>query len=177
MHVQSNRLATRALAVVVGGALLAALGCTPPTADEAAIAKMQASEEATLRQLDTDWMKMGASKNIDGWISYYADDAVALPPNEPIAKDYAAIRRSVAGLLTLPGLSLTWQPTKVKVARSGDLAYLYGAYALTMNDEKGQPVSDKGKILEIWKKQGDGKWKCIVDTWNSDLPVPAPPAK
>jgi ketosteroid isomerase-like protein len=29
------------------------------------------------------------------------------------------------------------------------------------------------KILEIWKRQPDGKWKCIVDTWNFDLPLPA----
>jgi len=32
--------------------------------------------------------------------------------------------------------------------------------------------------VEIWKKQSDGKWKCAVDTYNSDLPAaPAPAAK
>jgi ketosteroid isomerase-like protein len=48
---------------------------------------------------------------------------------------------------------------------------------MSMDDGKGQPVHDTGKILEIWKKQPDGKWKCIVDTWNSDLPVPTSTAK
>jgi ketosteroid isomerase-like protein len=39
-------------------------------------------------------------------------------------------------------------------------------------------VSNTGKLVEIWKKQADGKWKCIVDTYNSDLPAaPAPEAK
>jgi ketosteroid isomerase-like protein len=36
---------------------------------------------------------------------------------------------------------------------------------------------DKGKYVEIWKKQPDGSWKCAVDMFNSDLPAaPAPAA-
>jgi ketosteroid isomerase-like protein len=32
-------------------------------------------------------------------------------------------------------------------------------------------------MVEIWKKQADGNWKCIVDSWNTDLPpAPAAPA-
>jgi len=162
---------------VLGMALLAGvLGCTPPAPDAAAIASAEAADEATIRQLDADWMKVGAAKNIDGWVAFYADNAAVLPPNEPVASDKAAIRRSVAGLLTLPNLSISWHPTKIEVSKSGDLAYLYGTYAMTANDDKGKQIRDNGKIVEIWKKQADGKWKCIVDTWNSDLPVPTPPA-
>jgi ketosteroid isomerase-like protein len=68
----------------------------------------------------------------------------------------------------------------VEVAKSGDIAYLYGAYELTMNDAQGKPETDYGKNVEIWKKQPNGVWKCVVDTWNSDLPaapvVPDQPA-
>lgn len=167
-------IAKEAAPVVLGMTLLAgALGCNPPAPDAAAIASARAADEAAIRQLDADWMKMGAAKNIDGWVAFYTDDAAVLPPNEPIATDKAAIRRSVAGLLTLPNLSLSWHPTKIEVAKYGDLAYLYGTYSMSASDDKGKPISDNGKIVEIWKKQGDGKWKCIVDTWNSDLPMPA----
>jgi ketosteroid isomerase-like protein len=41
-----------------------------------------------------------------------------------------------------------------------------------MNDEKGKPMQDFGKNVEIWKRQPDGSWRCILDTWNSDLPAP-----
>ena len=34
-------------------------------------------------------------------------------------------------------------------------------------------INDTGKILEVWKKQPDGQWKCIVDAYNSDIPLPA----
>jgi len=55
------------------------------------------------------------------------------------------------------------------VAKSGELGYLYGTYELSMQEPV---VHDTGKMVEVWKKQADGKWKCIVDTFNSDLPVP-----
>ena len=35
---------------------------------------------------------------------------------------------------------------------------------------------DRGKYLEVWKKQADGKWKVVADMFNSDLPL-APPAE
>ncbi|MDE1176817.1 MAG: DUF4440 domain-containing protein [Edaphobacter sp.] len=156
--------------------LLVATGCQPPPPDAAAVARAQADAEATLRQLDTDWLKTAAAKDIDGWVSFYAPDAAVLAPNEPIATDHTSIRRSVAGLLTLPSLFLTWHPTRVVISQAADMGYLYGGYTLTAKDEHGLPFTDNGKILEIWKKQSDGKWKCVADTWSSDLPVPTSPA-
>lgn len=101
-----------------------------------------------------------------------------LAPNTPIATDKKSIRESWAGLLG-PNTSVSWKVTKVEVAKSGELGYLYGAYQLTIkNPMGGAAFNDTGKILEVWKKQADGKWKCIVDTYNSDIPVPpAPEAK
>jgi hypothetical protein len=44
---------------------------------------------------------------------------------------------------------------------------------LRFDEAPGKRTTDRGKIAEIWKKQADGNWKCIVDTWNSDLPAAA----
>ena len=46
-----------------------------------------------------------------------------------------------------------------------------GAYELTMNDASGKPVNDRGKYVEIWEKQADGRWKVVASIWNCDLPV------
>lgn len=71
-----------------------------------------------------------------------------------------------------PNTAVSWKVAKSELAQSGELGYLYGTYQLTIKDPKGgRTTSDRGKFLEIWKKQGDGKWKCIVDTYNSDLPA------
>ncbi len=154
--------------------LLSLFGCGPGTSAPAPDAR--AGAEAAIRQADEAWVKAAGTLQPDAWMAFYSNDAVVLPPNEKLAANRDGIRKSVAGLLGLPGLKISWRPAKIEVAASGDLGYLYGAYQLSMDGPKGKPVTDQGKILEIWKKQADGSWKCIVDTWNSDLPAAPPPA-
>ncbi len=109
---------------------------------------------------------------------FYSDNAVVLPPNDKLANTRDAIRKRVGELLGLPGLAITWQPSNIEVARSGDLAHFYGTYEYSFNESVDKRTRDFGKILEIWKQQADGSWGCVVDTWNSDLPaVPLTAAK
>lgn len=68
-------------------------------------------------------------------------------------------------------MSIRWEPQRVQVAESGELGFTSGIYMLTYNDANGQLVADRGKYLEVWKKV-DGKWKCVSDAFNSDLPLP-----
>lgn len=150
--------------------LVFSVGCARQ--DSSSAADTQAAE-AAIRKTDADWVKAAQTKNPDAWMAFYSDDAIILPPNDPSANTHDSIRKGIAGLMSLPGLSLTWQPTKVEVARSGDLGYLHGTYQMSFSGPGGKTINDTGKLVEIWKKQADGSWKCIVDTWNSDLP-PAP---
>jgi ketosteroid isomerase-like protein len=112
---------------------------------------------------------------LDGTVSYYADDASVLPPNAPIATGKQAIRGVWATLLT-PDTTVSWEVTKADAARSGELAYVEGVYQITARNPKGKSQEDKGKLVEVWKKQADGKWKVVTDIFNSDMPLPAPPA-
>jgi ketosteroid isomerase-like protein len=138
----------------------------------------RAAEEAALKQWDENWAKAASAKDVDKTVSYYADDALVQPPNGSIVTSKADIRKVWAEMVTLPGFAGGWKATKVEVARSGELGYVTGTWEFKWNDASGKPTGDKGKYLEIVKKQPDGSWKCINDTWNSDLPLPAPsPAK
>jgi len=134
------------------------------------------ADESAIRDLDAQWSKTAGANDVDGTVSYYSDDASVLPPNAPVATGKQAIRAVWASFL-VPGTSVSWQPTKVEVARSGDLASAMGTYQSTMKDSRGKPVADHGKYVEVWKKQADGKWKTVSDIFNSDVPLPAPPEK
>ena len=136
----------------------------------------RAADAAAVQKADADWSAAAQAHNADSWVAFYADDAVVLPPNDKMATSKDAIRKTITDLLALPGLSVSWETTKAEAARSGDLAYTYGTYELTSNDAKGRPATDHGKYSEVWKKQADGSWKCIVDMWSSDLPVVVPVA-
>ena len=132
-----------------------------------------AADESALRTLDSEWSKAAGSKDVDKTVSYYADDAIVLPPNSPVLTSKESIRAMWKGILGAPGFSGGWKATKVDVARSGDLAYVSGSYEMTENDATGKPMTDKGKYLAVFKKQGDGTWKCVVDMFNTDLPAAA----
>lgn len=122
-----------------------------------------------IRKQDALWVKAAATKNPDAWIAFYAPDATVLPPNEPVLTTKAQIRESIAKFLALPNLKVTWKPTKIEISRSGELGYAFGAYQLSYTNSSGDTVFDRGKNVEIWKKQPNGSWKCLVDTWNSSL--------
>ena len=143
--------------------LLLATACTQQLPDA------RAADEATIRDLDAQWSKAASANDLDATVAFYSDDATVLPPNAPIATTKQAIRTLWVSLL-VPGATVSWQATKVEVSRPGDLGYLLGAYVVTLKDSPGKPV-DSGKLVEVWKKQPDGKWKCVVDTYNSDLPA------
>jgi ketosteroid isomerase-like protein len=152
------------------GLMMLASGCKQQTP-----ADTRAADAQTIRDLDAQWSKSAGAHDLDGTVSYYSDDAFVLPPNAPIATTKEAIRAGWATSVG-PGVDMSFQTNKVEVASSGDIAYDVGTYAVSMKDAQGNPVTDRGKYVAVWKKQADGKWKAVADTWNSDLPVAAAPA-
>jgi len=132
--------------------------------------------ERILRDLDTQWSEAAATKDLDGTLAYYSEDAIVLPPNATRAATKETIRKVWKDILATSGLVITWKSAKVKLGKSGEMAWVSGTYELTMNDPSGKPANDRGKYLEVWEKQSDGNWKCAADMWNSDLAGPAPAA-
>jgi uncharacterized protein (TIGR02246 family) len=159
--------------VVVAASFLAVGGCGSTTTvqpspgvtvvDPAAI-------EASIRSMDKDWNSAVAAKDADKAASFYADDGQLLEPGAPPAVGKDAVHKMWAGLVSSPNFgSLTFEPSTVKVATAGDLAYEIGTYQMEMKDPKGKPTVEKGKYVVIWKKQADGAWKVEVDTDNPGL--------
>jgi ketosteroid isomerase-like protein len=132
--------------------------------------------EAAVRKADANWAAVAGTVSVDAWMAFYVADAAVLLPNDQLASGTEPVRDTVTRLLALPHLSVAWRPTRVDVARSGDLAILIGAYELSFGGSRGALVSDRGRRLEIWRKQADRTWKCSVDTWTSDEPIAAPSA-
>ena len=133
----------------------------------AAPADTHAADEAAIKSTESNWAKAGT--NVDQFVSFYTDDATVLPPNSPAITGKEGIKKAFTEMMGAPGFSLTFQSSKAEVAKSGDVGYTQGMYEMTMNDTKGKPMTDKGKYLTVWKKQG-GDWKAVEDMFSSDLP-------
>jgi len=132
------------------------------------------SDERTLRALDDQWAKAAAAKDVEKTIAFYSDDAIVLPANATSAATKEAVRNVWKEMFASPGFVITWKPTRVQLAKLGDMGWVNGTYELTMNDASGKPINDRGKYLEVWEKQRDGNWKCAAEMWNSDLAASAP---
>ncbi|MGH9658621.1 MAG: YybH family protein [Bryobacteraceae bacterium] len=140
--------------------LLGLLGCAPAPTDT------RAADEAAIREADLAWSKAAGSKQLEATLGYYTADASLLPPNAPIATGRESIGKVWTQLFALPGFSVHWQPARIEVARSGDLAYSQGTYELTEGSN-----TDRGKYVVVWKKEPGG-WKAVADMFNSDLAPP-----
>jgi ketosteroid isomerase-like protein len=106
---------------------------------------------------------------------YYTEDAMTLPPNEPVVQGRA---NQIAWYKANPPTELIEKI--VELDGRGDLAYARVIYTLKVKlPGATEPIVDTGKGMEIWKKQKDGSWKCSCDVFNSDLPMatPSEPAK
>ena len=85
-----------------------------------------------------------------------------------VGKD--ALREYVQGSFRIPGFRITWTSTDVILSAAGDLAYMFGRNAVTMNGPDGTPKTSEGRALTVWRREADGEWRCAVDIWNEGAP-------
>ena len=147
-----------------GMTLIATLtSCSTTTRDvNADVAQVRAADAAVTRAITT--------KDVDAISGYYANDAILMPTAEPMIKGKAAIREEWQHILAIP--NFTNQTTTQDVKVSGDLAYTYGVYRSKMMGENGKPVEEPGKFVTVWRREPDGKWRIVLDTYNTDIMPP-----
>ena len=123
---------------------------------------------AAINKADSLWDDQSAHNSAEGWLSFYTDDAIMMPPGENTCTDKASREASIKNMFAMNGVNMRFQATKTEVSKSGDLGYSTGPYQFSYKDASGKEMHETGKFCETWKKQADGSWKCIVDIWNAD---------
>jgi uncharacterized protein (TIGR02246 family) len=140
-----------------------AAGCSETQQQPATTPDTRATDEATIRAADADWVKAAGAKDLEKCMSYYADDAVFLSSGAPAAVGKDNIRKNIQGLLAAP-VQMTVNVASVTVARSGDLAMDQGTVQATVTDKKGKTSASTSQYVLVWKKMPDGSWKIAADT-------------
>ena len=129
---------------------------------------MSASEREALMQTSRDWAAAVAAGDLDRALTYWTEDAIVLAPDAPAIVGKAAIREFVRQTASMPGFSITWRPELAVVSKDDDMAYIVEANRTTLNDAGGRSQTQFGKAVTVWRKQADGTWKCVIDTWNAN---------
>lgn len=132
------------------------------TVDKDAIkTEIQAMEDAFAAAYNT--------RNIDG-IMYYADDAVSFSSEKKPLESKAAIHESMKeDIMTFPkAAKISFETKEVHVANDGNQVVEIGGY--TVVDSTNTKMMS-GNFMSLFEKR-DGKYICIRDMGNSDMPKP-----
>jgi uncharacterized protein (TIGR02246 family) len=117
------------------------------------------------------WLECMNGGDAAGTAGVYATDGRLLPPNMDILNGRAAIE-AFCKEFTSVGAKLSFD--LLTVHEAGDLHVAVGTYTLDFQPPGMDPQHDRGKYIEVWKRDGDGQWRIVEDIFNSSLPAPTP---
>ncbi|HBE40421.1 MAG TPA: hypothetical protein DDW27_04325 [Bacteroidales bacterium] len=130
------------------------------------------TEAEAIRKIQDQWEDATKTKNVDKYMSFFAPRAVVMNPNAPICIGLPSIRKSLEIWFSDTTNFLdTFEMTidTLEISSAGDLAYMRGHQKLNIGTAGGI-VEVTDKWITIFRKI-NGRWKAIVDIWNSDMPI------
>ncbi len=118
-----------------------------------------------MRAISEDFAKKVTGADFEGLAILYTEDAVLMPPGHPAVTGRANILKWTEAYPPVTKFEFHFD----EVDGYEDIAYVRGRYLMQFTPEGSpEPVEDRGKFVEVRRKQVDGSWPIAVDTWNSD---------
>lgn len=120
-----------------------------------------------LVETDQAWsLAASGGKDVEKVVAFWADDATIVPSGAPIISGKAAIRDYVKESFETPGFKISWKTLDAAVSADGTMGYTTGESTFTFPGPDGKLQTQTGRGVAIWRRTGDGQWKCVYDTWN-----------
>ena len=157
------------LFIALGSICLLAASCsTPcPPAPEVEVETLDMEAvNAEIAALEAAYQSASNAKDTEGVLAYYSEDAHSYPPKKATREGKEAIRSAMNENPNTGNGSMALETLDVWAA--GDIAVETGTWADM--DSTGTVVAT-GKYMSIFEKR-DGKYICVRDIWNSDMPEP-----
>lgn len=147
--------------IALSAVLIVSVGCVGPAGRGAA----QRSGEQEIRELVARTNAAVVNDDRKTFWRYYAPNAALALPGRPIT--YGVETMSKGGFPK--GYALKMQTVKAEVFGAGDVGYAFGTYAQTVpNAKTGALTNTVGKWMSFFRKQPDGSWAAVADTYNVD---------
>jgi uncharacterized protein (TIGR02246 family) len=115
------------------------------------------------------WLQAMNGGDAAGVAARYEPDARLGAPNLETLHGRAAIEAFCKEFIAV-GAALSFE--LVDVYGSDDISVAVGEYELVVHPEGAEPQRDRGKYIEVWRRQPDGSWLIADDIFNSSLPAP-----
>lgn len=130
-------------------------------------------EAEVLRAAEIAWSREMAEKNPQKMAAHYATGAPIYWSHSPLIHGPQGIKAAMAKAFQDPAFKAVFTPDEVSVAKSGDLAYVTGAYSFTSTNPRTKtPATVEGAYLTVYTKALDGRW-LVAAEFAGDLPQAA----
>jgi len=136
------------------------LGCTNSAPD------LEQARRAVVAA-DSAWAAAAAAHDLEASVDAMAEDGIMFPPDQAPVVGRTAIRVYMAVAFATPGFSVRWVTGETRVASSGDLGYSFARSRYTVPDSSGTIRTIFAKGVTVWRREADGRWRCVADIWNS----------
>jgi uncharacterized protein (TIGR02246 family) len=163
-------------ATIVGIALLATataqVGSQAQAGGQAkAGASSQGAGSAAIKAVADNYVKATLAGDAKAIAALYTEDAVEMPPNQPMVKGRAAIQQYYEKLMASGVKIMNFTLDHLDTRANGDAAWDAGTYKQSMQGETGTTTaqSDTGKYVVLLRRVG-GTWKVAYAIYNSDQP-------
>ncbi|MFT5384791.1 MAG: ketosteroid isomerase-like protein [Saprospiraceae bacterium] len=143
--------------------LLFFFSCTTPPVEP--IVDMD-SVKTEITAMEAAFTTASNAKDVDALMAYYADDAHSMAPNKPTLIGKDAIKADAVADMTKDTIATSSTMAVTDLWAAGNMAVETGTWTVT---DKGGKVVNKGKYMSLFENR-DGKYVCIRDIWNTDMP-------
>lgn len=121
-----------------------------------------ADDRAQIDRIRAAWEAYDDTGDVTEIADYLAEDIVLMPPGAPPIAGKAAV---VAGLAGERNYDI--DQTSVDLVVSGELAVDRLTVTGTRNPSAGHDSVDVSfKAVDVYRRDADGTWKCIISIWN-----------
>lgn len=117
-----------------------------------------------LQAAEAEWQRLFDAGDAEGLAALYAEDAMRLPPDGSRTVGREAIRAALAGDMAA-GLELDLQTTELGHDDDGELGWVVGDQTVRFPVD-GEMMTGTGNYIIVYRKDEDGAWRIVVDTWN-----------
>jgi len=161
------RCPAKRIAILLAPALAVVVACMPGPSRE--------TVEQELLEADRAFLQATTQDGLEGWLSFFTDDALRVELQGPTVVGLKAIRVADAALFEPGGPRLRWEPAEAVAFTGGNGGMTRGRYTLTLDapaDDGRSNIVSRGTYLTLWRRE-DGRFKVYLDT---GAPDPAPEA-
>jgi len=111
---------------------------------------------------NAEWVEAWEKGNPARIAALFTDDAVMLSQGGRVFKGRQEILERQKAAMQSVTRPVKVSVITVKIWLDGDAAYETGKYKYEYT-KKGKPVTEEGRYVTMWKRQGDGSWKLSMD--------------